>query len=289
MIVDVVFESSTGERIGLFKPPYHLYDTEGLFGSVQSENQLSTVPSLNGSRYYGSRLENREVTLYVDIRKQRSRGLSRLRQNLTRICNPLSGMGKLYVSTFEDGDFATYFLDCFADGFPEILDNKNTPDKQRAIIRLVAPSPSWKSEQVVSEPLFEGLFKFPFSGPFKMGISRDRRVIEYDGDEPCGVVIKFNGYALNPKIINGATGEYIKVNAEILEGQILEINTDLREKSVKIYTEGQDDGIDAFDLIDLGSTFFQLQVGENEITYTADDTYQSAISSISYYKLYSSI
>ena len=47
------------------------------------------------------------------------------------------------------------------------------------------------------------------------------------------------------------------------------ITTDFGNKKV-IFDDGLGNQSNAFGLIDLNSTFFQLQVGDNEISYSAD-------------------
>lgn len=287
-VVDVKFVSSIGEEVGLFKPPFHLFQLEGI-GGLQAEHQTSVVSRLSGERYFGSRVMSRDILIGIDIKTGKSTpSMTKLRQRISRVCNPLLGLGTLYV-TVKDGDSnIQYHIECVADGFPEFLESKNTGKKQKTLIKLKAPNSMWKTEQIIEEPVYESLFQFPFSGPFQMGIARTNRVILNNGDSPAPLIIEFLGYALNPTITNKTTGEFIKVNREIMEGEKLIIDTNPRTKSVTIVKENGDIE-DANKSIDMGSTFIQLAVGENEIVHLSESLDQGSITNIKYNNLYSAI
>jgi len=141
------------------------------------------------------------------------------------------------------------------------------------------------SPSIETEPTFEPLFSFPFSGTFEMGVQRDRRMINNDGDAPSPLEVEFHGPATNPKITNNTTGEYIKVNQTLGENEIMKIDTTPGKKTVYFIEE---DGTErnVFNWIDLESTFFQLVIGENEIQYTADNDIQGAEVNMYYQKRY---
>ena len=77
--------------------------------------------------------------------------------------------------------------------------------------------------------------------------------------------------ALNhyPCVINHATGEFIKVERTLTTDDTLYITTEFGNKKVEIERNGVRNN--AFNYIDLDSTFFQLKVGDNMIEYTTDN------------------
>ena len=66
------------------------------------------------------------------------------------------------------------------------------------------------------------------------------------------------------------------------------IDTSDNEKSV-YFVDDNGDRRNVFNWLDLDSTFFKLEVGENEIEYSADNDIQGAVVNISYSKLYTAV
>ena len=79
------------------------------------------------------------------------------------------------------------------------------------------------------------------------------------------VEIEFTGPAINPTVTNLTTGELMKVNRLLDANDVLEISTAFGDKYVKI------NGQNAFHYIDLDSTFWQLQPGDNILSYTSNN------------------
>jgi phage-related protein len=100
------------------------------------------------------------------------------------------------------------------------------------------------------------------------------------GDVQTPVRIEFKGPATNPKISNRTTGEYIQVRRELAYGDVLIITTDFGAKRVEI------NGQNVFNWIDLDSSFWQLQPGDNIIEYTSDVPVEPAAVLISYRNRY---
>ena len=121
-----------------------------------------------------------------------------------------------------------------------------------------------------------------------MGISRDERLIVNDGDAPTPLVVEFYGPAVNPKVINETTGEFIQLNQTLGLEEVMRINTADGEKSV-IFIDAEGVERNVFNWIDLDSTFFKLQVGENYLTYTADSDIQGAVVNFYYQNRYNAL
>jgi len=93
-----------------------------------------------------------------------------------------------------------------------------------------------------------------------------------DGDVPCPVLITFTGPATNPRIIKQETLEYIRINATLSAADYFIINTAFGQKTITFVQGGIAKNGTAF--LDLGSTFFQLDVGANTV-YFEDDSVAS--------------
>lgn len=113
-------------------------------------------------------------------------------------------------------------------------------------------------------------WKWKFKLPFHMKRRGAPQItIVNDGHMPTAVEVVFHGPAENPKVTNLLTGEYIKVNRTLTADDILYISTEFGKKTVEIETDGA--RVNAFHYIDLDSTFFELQVGDNIIQYETDN------------------
>lgn len=83
---------------------------------------------------------------------------------------------------------------------------------------------------------------------------------------------------------NLTTGEYVQVNRTLTSDDVLFINTAFRNKIVEIERNGIRE--DAFDYIDLGSTFFSLQLGDNLLQYSTQNDLNPQSVIIRYKKRY---
>ncbi|WP_420768761.1 phage tail family protein [Parageobacillus thermoglucosidasius] len=281
----IIFTNSRGQSVELkSSAPFLLQSIDGL-GDVDADIQTQKAPFQDGSTYIDSVFQERAISLEIAIIADKST-LLKQRQFLASVFNPKLGKG---VLRYENGETIRE-IEAVPDGvpvFPSGRENRG-PFFQKAMVNLLCPDPYWKSTEITEEPTFEPLFQFPFEGVFEIGMQRDNRIIVNDGDAPTPVFIEFYGPAVNPKITNKTTGEFIKVNQTLQEGEVMRIDTTPGNKSVYFV---QPDGTErnVFNWIDLDSTFFQLVVGENEIEYSADSDIQGAIVNISYRKLYNAV
>ncbi|OLN21909.1 phage tail protein [Domibacillus antri] len=282
----ITFTNSRGQSVDIAnRPPYLLSNPNGL-GDVNADIQRQKAPLQDGSTFIDSVLDERILNFEVAIIGDNEADVEEKRVYLASVFNPKLGEGLLRFKN----EYGIKEIKAVADGvptFPSGTENRGRT-YQRSIVNLICPDPYWKSLSVTEEPAFEGLFSFPFEGEFQMGMQRDRRIINNDGNAPAPLQVEFFGPALNPKIINNTTGEYIKVNQNLLEGEIMKIDTSDTNKSVVFI--GVDGSVrNVFNWIDLNSTFFKLVIGENDIEYTADSDIQGAIVNISYSKLYTAV
>ena len=261
-----------------------LVSVEGL-GDVGADIQQQSAPFQDGTTFIDALLTPRHVTIefvlrgidYADIRNQRGA--------LGKAVNPKLGLGTLrYIS-----DDYVRQIDAVAESAPYFPDGGARGERfQRGSLTFVCPNPYWRSLDVIEEPTFKPLFQFPFEGVFQMGEQRDERIISNEGDAPAPLYVEFYGPAVNPVITNVTTGEYIRVNRTLEEGEFMRIDTTDGRKSVEFVSE---DGTatNVFNWIDLGSSFFKLAVGDNEIAYTADSDTQGAIVNITYSNRYTAV
>lgn len=109
---------------------------------------------------------------------------------------------------------------------------------------------------------------FPLTLPSTFSQVAFYKEINNEGDTDTPATIIFNGPAINPKITNETTGEYIKINKEISAQEQIVINTESGKETVTLVTPNGTEN--AYNDIDLNSTFFNLIVGKNLLRYSSD-------------------
>lgn len=278
----IIYTNSRGESVTLgTKRPYILSSIDGT-GGIETDIQMQKSPYQDGNTHIDTLLESRSLNFDVTIVASDNKRLNEHRRKLSSVFNPkLRGELKYIRGNAEKS------IECVVDLAPVFVEGKenNGATFQRCTLSLVAPNPYWQSDRIDEEPTFEPLFTFPFEGEFEMGLQRDERIIVNDGDAPAPLHIEFYGPAVNPVITNETTGEFIKVNRTLNEGEFMRIDTTDGMKKVE-FVSPDGDITNVFGWIDLESSFFKLVTGENQITYSADSDIQGAVVNISYKKLY---
>lgn len=263
---------------------YGLTRFEG-FGEVEANIQLQKSPYQDGSTPIDTLLDERPLFIEFSLSADDYKELSAMRRHIGKVFNPKI-KGKLTINY--EGE--TYEIDCIPESVPFFPD-KGTDSigrKQVGTIDLIAPNPYWKSSKVTEEPAFEPKFRFPFEGPFVMGVQRTDRVIDNDGDAPMPIQVDFYGPADSPMIANETTGEFIRINKHLEENEIFRIDTTDGVKSVTyIDEEGNEENV--FHWIDIDSTFFKLELGENEVTCNCALSNNQKDFDIYYQKLYNAV
>ncbi|GIO27722.1 phage tail family protein [Ornithinibacillus bavariensis] len=277
------FSNSRGQSIE-FKEgcQFRIFNIDGVGGS-DVDVQLQSAPYQDGATHIDSILEPRSISIEFGIFANNKKEIYELRRYISEVFNPKFGIGTLFLNY----GGVSFEIEATAESGPNFPggSTNETSRFQRGMLSLICPNPYWKSEQITEAPTFEALFEFPFEGAFEMGIQRDLRTIINDGDAPTPIQIEFYGPATNPIVINNTTGEFIKVNQRLQEGEYMRIDTTPGDKSVFFVSpDGTERNV--FNWIDLESTFFLLQIGENEIEYSADSDIQGAIFNIYYSKQY---
>ncbi|VDG98912.1 Phage tail protein [Lysinibacillus sphaericus] len=277
------YTNSRGQSIELFSAPFRLSKVEGL-GEVDADVQTQSSPYQDGDTLIDVMLQPRHISIELKIVGNEAAETEANRRRFASVFNPKLGLGELrYVRGSE-----VKVIKVVAEAVPSFPDGSTNRGSrfQKALLFLKAPDPYWRGLTVTEEPAFEPLFEFPFEGEFELGMQRDKRIIFNDGDSPAPLVVEFFGPATNPQIINNTTGEFLKINQTLKEGERMMIDTGV--SSVYFIDEfGQQRNV--FPWIDLASTFFKLQIGDNDIEYTADSDIQGAVVNIRYSKLYTAV
>ena len=173
--------------------------------------------------------------------------------------------------------YETESRNVYIEGYVQSIQIGYFEKKQTAQIVVLCPKPylngSEINEQIFSniDPLFEFPFSIPAEGvPFSEVLLYVEKSILNFGDIVTGVLIKINALGIieNPKIYNVETREHMILNTNLLRGDVVEINTRFGEKSITLIRDGVESSI--VGSLEDGSTWFQLEVGDNVFTLNAD-------------------
>jgi hypothetical protein len=243
---------------------------EGL-GSVQNRIQKQQAPYQDGSTVTGKTLSERELVIEgVILAKDKEV----YRRQLLRVFNPkLTG-----TLRYERGTVVKE-ISCVPELAPAFPSNMQQPH-QLFLITLLCPTPFWLDTFTESEEMADwiGGLAFPLQLPmmFAGRSTRVNTVLHNAGDVETPLTFEFIGPCTNPKVINADTGEFIKINKELAEYEKLIITTDFGRKRVRLLNIYTGEESNAFNYIDLDSIFFQLQPGDNQLSYDADLGKESA-------------
>lgn len=170
------------------------------------------------------------------------------RRLLSKYFNPLLGPGTLKY----ENNYITKKISVITTKAPTPLESMG--QLQLFSVELTAHNPFWydDTETLSNMAGYEG------------GLT-----ITNLGDYSTPVRIEFTGATVNPKITNTTTGEFIKVEKILVAGEKLVINTEYGNKTV-MFTDTLNVSSSAYNLITNDSSFIQLGMGANILTFTAD-------------------
>ena len=273
----VTFINSMGQSIQLGnEEPFILTKIEGT-GAASTNIQTQKSPFQDGETYIDNLLEPRSISIEIIVLANDSKEMIKNRRKLLQVLNPKLGEGKL---VYDYGDIKREIkaISENAPVFPDDGDFKDT--MQPALIQLYCSNPFWLDTFTESQELADwvGGLMFPLQLPmmFAGRSSRQHTIIHNAGDVETPIVFEFLGAATNPRITKIDTGEYIQVNRTIKNNERLIITTEFGNKKVILKNINTGEETNAFGWIDLGSTFFQLIVGDNLISYSADAGQETA-------------
>ena len=264
-MIQITVENNRGEKLNLTNnPDYVVTRVDGLNPSSANINTAVTA-TFDGSTFKSSRVNNRNIVIEIVL----DGNVENSRINLYKYFKTKSKV-TLYLRTASRDVYTVGYVETFECGLFE--------RRQKAQVSLICPYPYFIdiNTDIVQFSVTKDCFEFPFSIaaegiPFSETIINSRRSIINNGDVESGLIIQLHATStvLNPKIYNEDTGEYFILNVEMLEGDEIVINTNKGEKGVKMTVNGVTTNI--INDIESGSTWFEIEPGDNIFLYTADE------------------
>lgn len=268
--------------------PYHLKTWSGAGGMV-SDILTEKAPYQDGETYVGSAAQVRDISITTSILGNSQQNLYSLRRELSRVFRPKS-RGRLRYQN----DFMTAEIEVEVEVSPS-FGSPNIARNQDCVISLLALEPYWTDADERGAllqniaPLFEFQLEIPEDDGIEMGThSEGRIVINNNGDKETGLYFEFPGPVTDPRITNATTGEFIELITPLTADEVMIITTHFGNKRATIKREnGSMDN--AFQYLNLDSTFFQLVSGENIIEFDAAAGSAEAQITIKYRRRYAGL
>lgn len=264
-------------------------DITKVTGLESSELELSTSDNalVDGASVDGKKIKPRPIHIEASFKSNKNNPENRAK--VIQFFNP-KYTGKALITNMGVSRNIEYELEGWTFGVIKNMDNK-----LRILIDLICPDPYMLNVDNFGKNManITPLFAFPWRvlsarvmnklgypaeargmmlGGMTMGYRTLRKevVLVNDGDVPTGVQIQFvatRGTVTNPKIANTGTGQYMRVNVEMQQGDVLLIDTNDRHQVIAL------NGVNYYQHIDRKSEPFKLAVGDNYLVYDADESY----------------
>ena len=266
MDVSLQYIGANGNVIDLFHNSYFdLVHVDGLTG-VDNDIASATTPSMDGDKVNSVRTQPRGIIL--DLRIKNCVSVEDAKRFVLRTIKSKQ-TGRLILH--QDG------RDVEISGVVESISLPRFEKRTIMQVSLYCPAPYWQDvEDVIVEimrvidahyfPLDVGGLAFPTAG-IVMGTydTSTTRTYTNDGDTDCGMIITIVALndVSNPAVYK-ADGTFIGVNDRMSVGDKIVINTNRGEKAIT------KNGVNILNKIKPGSTFIQLDTGDNELTIDTD-------------------
>ena len=166
----------------------------------------------------------------------------------------------------------------------------------KAMISLLCPQPFFEALQEIRVDIsfIEYALAFPLTlnaSGIRWGILHPSEAINIfnAGDIAIGMKIRYtaNGVVVNPKLMNTQTLAYIELQTTLLAGDAVVITTEVGKKRIERTRNGETSNL--FNALAIGSTFLQLEEGDNVLYATSQSGSSALFSEITYRPKYSGV
>jgi len=259
-------ENSRGQALTLTQKEqeYQVLNIQGL-NPTPGQVNMTSVAGIDGGRFNSSKLATKELTITIKLNGEIER--NRL----------------LLYEYFPTKEAVRFFFrndtrDVFIDGYVETVEVDPFSRGERMQVAIICPSAYFKSTEESVDPVTKelALFEFPFyidegdPVPFSEYDSSRITEIRNDSESETGLQIEiaFTGSVNAVKIQNTVTGEELKLAYSFQADDVVRINTNNGQKSLKLTRNGTTTNL--FPALQKGSVFLRLRPGNNYFTFEAD-------------------
>lgn len=280
----VIFLNANGDEIKLTNSSPIILEEIDISNSVNIYNSKGMLE--DGTTYLGNTLDSKEISLKFVVIANNQDELIEYKRRINKVFNPKLDEGTLY---YKD-NIQERKIKGIVTKLPYWTDiAKNISE---CLVDVIANNPYWTDidETKAEIALWKAQFHFPLIIPkdkgIVMGVREPSLIVNVNniGDVKTGMIIEFKakGSLKNPSLYNVNTREYIKINKDMVAGEVVRVNTNFNNKRIESVLNGLTTNI--LNLIDLGGgdTFLQLDVGDNLLRYDSDTNLSNLEVSISF-------
>lgn len=244
------------------------YQIIGITGLTPPSAQIniSNIAGQDGGRFNSSKLNERNVVITIKL----NGNVEENRINL--------------YSFFRNKEWCKFYYkngtrDVYIEGYVESFDGELFTNKEIMQISIICPNPYFKDMNEIVDDISKSLaaFEFPFAinedDPIPTSTIDTSRVtnVSNDSESETGLIIEIDllNNANKIQINNVSTGEIFTLNYTFLENDKIVIDTNKGNKSISLIRNAKT--INLFTAMKKGSTFFQLNIGDNFFSYLVDN------------------
>ena len=262
-------ENTKGEQLQLTNnPAYTITDIDG-FDPPQANINMTQNAGIDGSEYNSAYVQNRQLIITMVVNSP---------AEVNRIALYKYFKTKYPIKVYYENNTRQVFIS----GYVQNMSVGYFDKIQTVQITILCPKPWFNGMMDTAQEMtgIRPLFEFPFSIaeagiPFsEIVFYVEKSIINY-GDVKTGVTIAIQarGEVENPKIYNVITGESMVLDITMQAGDTITVNTKTGEKSITLLREGVRTNI--IGSLAQGSTWFQLDPGDNLFLIDADELLQN--------------
>lgn len=250
--------------------PIKLKSVNGLESADFQINAINNAMS-DGSTVSGKKILPRTIEVVAEI--DNAGDSSYYRQLLIQFFNPKYG-GKLIANYLGVERWINYEIENFE------VPSKNLFEDIEFSFSLVCHNPYFNDMNDFGKniAMITPQFAFPFRCTLPKKQIAGYRTLRKDvvipnrGDVETGIIMKFiasRGPVKNPVLIKKSTGEFMRIITNLQKGDVLTVNTNIRQKNIVLNKTRVNQRIDRM------STYFSIDVGDNILRYDADENYMN--------------
>lgn len=275
IVKELKITNSNGDSIEFGR---HFKLIEGFDLSNLSANVSYSGSTGDGATYHRTVLDTRDfdISFFLLNDNREKWWVEERRRELFRVFNPKQNPMRIDFTT-KAGE--SYYLNANLEGTPSLPQGFANDNSiwQKGMLQFSCDDPylyQAKSKSVdvaLWVPSFEFALELTTEG-IEMGTRSQNLIANVinDGNSDTGMTIRFKALATvrKPKLVNIQTYDEIKVNVEMMQGDIIEVSTYSGKKTVKLIRNNVYSNI--FNTVDLNSKFLQLRPGDNLFRYEAE-------------------
>lgn len=263
---------------------FQILSVQGL-NPPNAQINTSKIVGLDGSKFNSSMMNERNLVVMVKLRGD-------IEKNRIRL-----------YSFFRSKEWCKFYYknnsrDVYIEGYVESVECDLFSNKEIMQISIICPNPYFKGVEEIIDDISKsvGVFEFPFAinlPGVEFSTTDNSKITNVfnDSESETGVIITIDvlSNVSTIQIKDTSSGEIFTLDYDFVENDRITIDTNKGKKSVSLLRNATN--INLFSAVKKGSTFFQLDIGDNFFSYLVDDgTNDGAVQiSFKHYAMYGGV